>query len=532
MSAAEPIDRPFYVPDAAQRRRWLDQAARCAPVLVEIPCSPVALVEPVADPSCWQGWAMRRTGVPADLAARRLRRGDRVHLDFGEHLVGHLELRLSSAGNPPDSPGRFRVYVSETPAEVADPDTPSPAQLSHAWFQDERVTVDTLPAVVRMPRRTAGRYVMIQVLDTSGGWQLVIDDARIIYTGAVPPELPAAGAALPPALRAIDEVSLRTLRGCLQTVLEDGPKRDRRLWSGDLRLQALVDGVSFKQTALVQRCLLLFAAGVRASDGVLPACVFERPEPHPAADVILDYALLFPAILRDLAGRADADRGLIRELLPIARRQLDIGLGFVGAEGLMVPPAGWWTFVDWAPGLDKQAALHGVMVYGLNEFIRLAAEFDRGDLAADLPPIAVRLTASARERLWDARRRVVVSGPEHQLAWAGPAWFTLAGIISGAEAGDALENAMGSAEAIRPGGPYLMHHVVHALWLSGRHERARALIQQFWGGMVERGADTFWEVYDPAKPEWSPYGDARLNSACHAWSCTPAWFLRGGAGPG
>jgi alpha-L-rhamnosidase len=31
-------------------------------------------------------------------------------------------------------------------------------------------------------------------------------------------------------LRRIDTVSLRTLRNCMQTVYEDGPRRDRRLW--------------------------------------------------------------------------------------------------------------------------------------------------------------------------------------------------------------------------------------------------------------------------------------------------------------
>lgn len=39
----------------------------------------------------------------------------------------------------------------------------------------------------------------------------------------------------------LDRVSLRTLQNCMQTVFEDGPKRDRRLWLGDLRLQALAN---------------------------------------------------------------------------------------------------------------------------------------------------------------------------------------------------------------------------------------------------------------------------------------------------
>lgn len=58
--------------------------------------------------------------------------------------------------------------------------------------------------------------------------------------------------------RQSDAVSVRTLRQCMQTVFEDGPKRNRRLWLDDLRLQALTNYVSFRDYALVKRCLLLF----------------------------------------------------------------------------------------------------------------------------------------------------------------------------------------------------------------------------------------------------------------------------------
>jgi hypothetical protein len=44
--------------------------------------------------------------------------------------------------------------------------------------------------------------------------------------------------------------------------------------------------------------------------------------------------------------------------------------------------------------------------------------------------------------------------------------------------------------------------------------------------MAQAGADTFWEVYNPADSLASPYGDVHLNSFCHAWSCTPAYLLR------
>ena len=44
--------------------------------------------------------------------------------------------------------------------------------------------------------------------------------------------------------------------------------------------------------------------------------------------------------------------------------------------------------------------------------------------------------------------------------------------------------------------------------------------------MLARGADTFWEIYDPQNPDASPYGGKIIHSFCHAWSCTPTYFLR------
>ena len=55
---------------------------------------------------------------------------------------------------------------------------------------------------------------------------------------------------------------------------------------------------------------------------------------------------------------------------------------------------------------------------------------------------------------------------------------------------------------------------------------ALELIQWYWGGMIREGADTFWEIYNPSNPTLSPYGSLLVHSYCHAWSCTPSWFLR------
>jgi hypothetical protein len=107
--------------------------------------------------------------------------------------------------------------------------------------------------------------------------------------------------------------------------------------------------------------------------------------------------------------------------------------------------------------------------------------------------------------------------------------MVLSGIASAGEGRTALAALPGISEAVRPGGPYLYHHVVEAMIRCGMRAEAIDLLRSYWGGMVEAGADTFWEVYDPAQPLLSPYGNVLTNSYCHAWSCTPAYLLRAGA---
>jgi hypothetical protein len=72
----------------------------------------------------------------------------------------------------------------------------------------------------------------------------------------------------------------------------------------------------------------------------------------------------------------------------------------------------------------------------------------------------------------------------------------------------------------------MYHHYVEALLQEGFREEAVRIIKLYWGGMVENGADTFWEVYYPEDVTFSPYGDEMINSYCHAWSCTPCYLFR------
>ena len=72
----------------------------------------------------------------------------------------------------------------------------------------------------------------------------------------------------------------------------------------------------------------------------------------------------------------------------------------------------------------------------------------------------------------------------------------------------------------------MYHNYIDALIATGQKDKALAVLDAYWGGMADQGADTFWELYNPPNPNESPYGGTIVNSYCHAWSCAPAYFLR------
>jgi hypothetical protein len=291
-------------------------------------------------------------------------------------------------------------------------------------------------------------------------------------------------------------------------------------------LQALSAYASFGGHALVKRCLYLFAAFTRAEDGLVGACVYEKPSPRYGGIHILDYAALFNAALHDYV-LSSRDTATGEDLWPVAQRQVELLGRFVGADGLFVDPRNLWLFIDWSESLDRTASIQGVLIYAFEQTLSLARLLHREADVGPLEGLIARMRAAARSRLFDHRLNVFVSGSARQVSLASQAWLTIAGVpVSREQGATALRQALALPDSIRPITPYLYHHFVEALLVSGLRTEAAALVKAYWGGMVNAGADTFWEVYDPDHPLSSPYGDIHINSYCHAWSCTPVYFLR------
>jgi hypothetical protein len=504
---------------------YLQKAQALIPRLTETVQLPVNLVKAVPDANQILRYRMDREADASALSDRLLGKGDSFILDFEGHRTGTIEFELLGEGRGVDAPVRLRLIFGEVPTDVAEPLRPYNGSLAEGWLPEEIITIDYLPQTVRLPRRYAFRYVKVEIFDTSSTFKIRFRNVKAFaVTSAGAPAAPlASGDVL---LDRIDAVSIATLRDCMQTVFEDGPRRDQRLWVGDLRLQALTSFATFGGHDLVKRCLYLFAAFPMA-DGLIQGCVYEKPTPAAGGVPLMDYAALWNVTLADYF-EASGDRETALDLWPVAVRQIDILSSHV-KDGLFVDPKTYWLFIDWAEKLDRTAAEQGVLIYAFTRTLELARKLKKQADVAALETLIPAMKAAARTHLYDRKRGVFVSGSSKQISWASQAWLVIADAPRNkSEAARALRTAMLDATAIRPVTPYLYHYMVEAMVIAGMKREAMVLLKSYWGGMVKAGADTFWEVYDPANPLSSPYGDIHINSYCHAWSCTPAWFLRTG----
>jgi alpha-L-rhamnosidase len=450
-------------------------------------------------------------------------RDDKLILDFGDHRVGTFKIDIDQTGSPMDAPLFLKLKFAEMPGELVSDSKDYDGWLSRSWIQEEFVHIDELPATLELNRRYSFRYVELEVIDTSPKWQAVFSNPVVTvetsadYSKLKPLELE------DPELQRIYEVGIKTLADCMQDVFEDGPKRDRRLWLGDLRLQALANYATFDNVELVKRCLYLFA-GMTTQDGKISANVFVKPKAVPDDTFLFEYSLFFISTLYDLY-QAHPDMELVKELYPTAKKQMDLSLAMVDEDGKLMTDEAYPVFVDWSNDFNKDTAGQAEMIYVLKQFVELAKLTGDEELEK-YQEYLDKISTYAREKLYNPEKHLfVTTGDEYNIA--SQVWMVLSHVMSDEENKEIMASMIDELFPVRNiATPYMYHHIVEALFEAGLKADAVELMKSYWGKMIELGADTYWEAFDPAQPDYSPYGSPIVNSYCHAWSCTPVYLIK------
>ncbi len=465
---------------------------------------------------------IEKTVTPTD-KCYKLKAGDSFVLDLGNHYVGYFSFNMGYLEEYIDAPVRLSVKFLERESEIDEDFSVYNGWLCRSWLQDEVINVD-FPGEYKMPRRYAARYVKIEVLYspkplTLSGFKFTAvtsaDESKLKSADIKDPEL-----------KKIDEVAVNTLKNCMQRVFEDGPKRDRRLWIGDLRLEALANYYTFGHTSLVRRCLYLFAAADRNEHGFMPGYVYENPIFFSGNWYLEDYSLLYVCTLCDYLAHTEDEKTFL-ELYPVAKSIMDATHSILDENGIAIAPTtDEDIFIDWCEGLEKKTAFMGVYLYTLDLWVKALKSLNMEETVE----YGERLTAgrlAAKKNLFSSDRCAPINEYDKgQYSVHATAWLILGGAIEGEEAKRAIMLALSDEDSLKPFTPYMHHYTAEALIRCGLTDEAERYIRSIWGDMVRMGADTFFEAYSKGDPAFSPYGDSKVNSMCHAWSCTPTYFIR------
>lgn len=502
---------------------FIRKAENLKPELIKKAVTPFQFMEVVTDSEAMHGWGLKSIGPASELKGHDYGKGDQFILDFGTHQVGYLKMNVRPIGSPPDAPLHLKLTFGEMPVEMAEPFETYDGWISSSWLQEEHIYVDVLPGSIELPRRYSFRYVKFEVVDTSLKYRVAFDNVQCQSVTSGNEEFVKPLNHTDALLNEIDKVSIKTLQDCMQDVFEDGPKRDRRLWLGDLRLQALANYETFQNNDLVKRCLYLFA-GVPNNKGEIAANLFISPSLVPDDTYLFDYSLLFATTLHDYYFNVN-DYETLQELWPIAYKQIERALERLDERNILKDSDDWWSFIDWHEDLNKQGPSQAVLIYTIKRAIKMAEVLD----SDKLPFLKKRLqdiVEATFTHLWKEDKGFFVSGSENQISWATQIWMVLAEVLNPVENKQLMNRLLLEKPEIGLTTPYMYHYLVEALILVGEKEKAVSQLKEYWGGMLKDGADTFWELYDPNNKEFSPYGSYLINSYCHAWSCTPTYLIR------
>lgn len=425
--------------------------------------------------------------------------------DFGKEVVGHpILIGMSYEG------AKVTVTCGEYEAECDAPYQPAVTQ------SFERGAIRWL-----MPDRRAFRYAKF-VVEPKTIARIDRLQAQLMEYSA---ERTGSFECSDDMLNRIWDVSARTDYLCMQDYYEDGIKRDRLLWIGDLRIEALVGYYTYGVTALPRRGLMQLA-DIQLPDGIIPGV-----GPAPNSTYLPDYCAYFVMSVADYY-RFTGDKETVATLYPYVKKVMDWFKANTDDSGLFrhADRPGWWIFVDWDGSMEKKdrvTALEAVYYWALND----AAELARvADVKGDIPTYtnqARLLRQGINTTLWSAEQGAYVDcatdeGPSKLIHKQPNALAVLAGVPDTEMVGKAVDAILDSTKTPPVTTPYMNFYVASALFEQGKNKEAVDIIRAYWGGMIDRGATSFWEKFDPNWP--TPYENAEL-SYCHGWSSGPGAML-------
>ena len=399
------------------------------------------------------------------LPAKHVRRDDapQIMLDFGREVSGRLELVSDS-----NAPAEVIVQYGESAAEA----------ILQPFLGADPIYIP--PHGTAYGPKSGFRYALIRF---TGGRATAFRAIRLDGI-AYPVRYEGFFKSSSPLLNRMWTIGAYTAHLCMQSDIWDGVKRDRNRWAGDL-------DVSGRTIDDVFGTRFLMATTLNRLIGPAPIHRHVNGIPGYSAFWVND---LFNYYLHS-GSKPELEKVHTRlvELLNYMKRDLN-------RKALFSDLSHAWPFVDWAPGLHE---------YDRNT--RMATQFEYYQAFKDGSYLLRVLHDERNSKLMAAEARSIKAAAQKYMVgragtfgsrWQPNAYAVLSGVATKHEYPTIWNHVLSEVGTAKYRSyvitPYYNFYVVEAM--AKMHHRRAALnwIRQYWGGMVNEGATSFWEGYSPS----------------------------------
>ena len=299
----------------------------------------------------------------------------------------------------------------------------------------------------------------------------------------------------------------------------DGIKRDRWIWSGDAYQSYLMNYYLFFDSREVSRTL----AALRGKDPVTSHI-----------NTIMDYTFYWFLGIYDYY-LYTGDETFIRDFYPRMVSMMDYCLNRRNADGMMEGLSGDWVYVDWAP-MDKkgEVSFEQLLFCRSLETMSLCAEImNDAEGREKYIQVADNLRAKLISVFWNNEKGCFVNNSINGVQSESVTRYTnmfavFFGYIDSTKMMSVKNNVLLNDKVQKITTPYMRFYELEALCALGEQKLVTKEIKDYWGGMLNAGATTFWEKYDPNETgvqQYAMYGRPFGKSLCHAWGASPIYLL-------
>lgn len=317
------------------------------------------------------------------------------------------------------------------------------------------------------------------------------------------------------AVNKIWEMCAYTLHLTTREVQMEAIKRDRWLWGGDAYQAYKFSNYLFGDREIIRRSTI----ALRGKDPI-----------YEHINTILDYSFYWIIGLKEYLLYYN-DLELIRFIYPRAVSLMEFALKRVNADGFISKYEKDWIFIDWSD-MDRDGALCAeqlLCIAALNTLAELAQKI--GEDGSRYVQLAEEWTVKTNKFFWNEEKGAYIdtyeSGKNNVTRHAN-IFAILYDIASEEQKQSILEHVLLNDAIPQITTPYFEGYELDVVGKCGNFAYIENKIKTYWKGMLDLGATTVWEEYNPAlsgTEHYAMYGGKYNKSLCHAWGASPIYAL-------